>query len=318
MEKSTTRVGFDGTGWDLFKLYLFNALATISTLGIYSFWARTKVDRYMRQHTTFLGQRFDFHATGKERFLGFIKAAPIVLALFFAIKLPLQWWVFSEELSTFSTLIPIFVLLYVLGPFIFVGRIRFHLSRTSYNNIRFHFSGRVLELVKIFLIGIPLLIITLGFYSPWFNVRLRRFQYENTYYGNAGFKFDGTGSELFWIHLKGFLLIIPTFGFYTSWWQANVYNYYWNHLSVNGIRFKGNLQGGDLLVYLMLGYASIIASLGFAFPWIAVIFYKLFYEAISMEVEPDLTQILPEYDAGASALAEGFESALEALADVFD
>ncbi|PJZ78360.1 YjgN family protein [Leptospira neocaledonica] len=318
MENSTTRAKFDGDGWELLKLYLFNALATISTLGIYSFWARVRVERYLRQHTAFLGQRFDFHATGLERFLGFLKAAPIAIILFCAIKFPLQWWVFSPEFETFSNLIPAFLLLYLLGPFIFVGRLRFHLSRTSYNNIRFHFAGRVLELVKIFLVGIPLTILTFGFYSPWFTIRLKRFQIENTYYGNAGFKFDGTGGSLFWIHLKGFLLLLPTLGFYASWWQANVYNYYWNRTTVNGIRFKSNLKGEDVLVYTIISYVSILFTLGLAFPWIAVIWYKLFYEAISLEVEPDLSQIQPEYDKGASALAEGFESSLEALADIFD
>ncbi|TGL63280.1 YjgN family protein [Leptospira sarikeiensis] len=317
MEKSTIRARFDGAGWDLLKLYVFNILATISTLGIYTFWARVRVERYLRQHTIFLGQRLDFHGTGLERLIGFLKAAPIVLVLIGSIYFPLKWWVLPEEFQGFANLVPIFFLFYVLGPFIFVGRLRYHLSRTSYNNIRFHFTGRVLELVKIFLIGIPLTILTLGFYAPWFTIKVKKFQLENTYYGNAAFRFDGTGGALFWIHMKGILLMIPTLGFYGSWWQANIYNYYWNHTTVNGIRFKANLKGEDILVYSILSYMGIIFSLGLAFPWIAVIWYKLFYEAISLEVEPDLTQVQPEYDPGASALAEGFESALETLADIF-
>lgn len=316
-KKESTRLKFDGTGWELLKLYLFNALATISTLGVYSFWARVRVFRYLRQHLIFLGQRFDYHATGLERFIGFLKAAPIALIYYFALQTPLEYFA-PEDYKQFTPYITILIMFYTLIPFIYIGRIRFNLSRTSYNNIRFHFTGRVLEVIKIFLVGVPLIILTLGFYGPWFAVRLQKFNRENTYYGNVPFSFDGSGGELLWIHLKGVFFTLITFGIYSFWWQANVHNYYWNRTLVNGIRFKGDLKGEDMLVYTIVSYLLFLVTFFIATPWIAVIWIKLYMESISIEVAPDLSDIRPEFDVGASAMAEGFESALEAIAEIFD
>ncbi|MFB5650988.1 YjgN family protein [Leptospira wolffii] len=313
----SNRLKFDGDGWELLKLYLFNALATISTLGIYSFWARVKVFRYLRNHLIFFGQRFDYHATGKERLIGFIKAAPVALIYYFALKIPLDY-VLPEDYKQYAPYGAILIMFYTLLPFIYIGRTRYNLSRTSYNNIRFHFSGRVSEVVRIFLLGIPLIVLTIGIYAPWFSIRLQKFDKENTYYGTVPFSFDGIGTDLLWIHLKGIFFSILTCGIFVFWWQANIKNYYWNHTLVNGIRFKGDLRGEDIMVYTILSYLLLFFTVLIAAPWVAVIWLKLYLESVSIEVKPDLNHVGAGFDVGASALAEGFESALEAIAEIFD
>ena len=62
---------FKGKGSDLFFIYIVNILLTIVTLGIYSFWARVNVTKFIYQHIFFKGHSFDYHATGWEKFIGF-------------------------------------------------------------------------------------------------------------------------------------------------------------------------------------------------------------------------------------------------------
>ena len=63
-------IGFHGTGGGLFKIMLINWILTILTLGIYSFWGKTKVRRYLCEQSSFVGDRFYYHGTGGELFKG--------------------------------------------------------------------------------------------------------------------------------------------------------------------------------------------------------------------------------------------------------
>ncbi len=60
------RPSFHGSAGTLFGIQLINLLLTIVTLGIYSFWGKTKVRGYLWSQTEFEGDRFAYHGTGKE------------------------------------------------------------------------------------------------------------------------------------------------------------------------------------------------------------------------------------------------------------
>ena len=51
---------------------MVNLLLTIVTLGIYRFWAKTRIRRYLWSQTEFLGDRFEYTGTGKELLIGFL------------------------------------------------------------------------------------------------------------------------------------------------------------------------------------------------------------------------------------------------------
>ena len=78
MEQHETRqVTFYGEGAKLFGIYIVNILLTLVTLGLYYPWARAALLKYMYEESEFEGSRFTFHGTGKEMFIGFIKAIGI-------------------------------------------------------------------------------------------------------------------------------------------------------------------------------------------------------------------------------------------------
>ncbi|MEQ9363374.1 MAG: DUF898 family protein, partial [Leptospirales bacterium] len=46
MSDQDQRFSFRGTGGSLFGIYIVNMILTAVTLGIYSFWARVKIQKY--------------------------------------------------------------------------------------------------------------------------------------------------------------------------------------------------------------------------------------------------------------------------------
>ena len=68
------RPTFHGTGGTLFGIHIVNTLLTIVTLGVYYFWAKTRLRRYLFSQTEIEGDRFAYHGTGRELLLGTLKA----------------------------------------------------------------------------------------------------------------------------------------------------------------------------------------------------------------------------------------------------
>ena len=82
---------FDGNFRGLLPIVLVNLLLTIITLGLYRFWARTKVRKYLWGSVRLHGDAFEYTGTGKELFIGFL----IVLFLVF---LPLGFVFFQAQI----------------------------------------------------------------------------------------------------------------------------------------------------------------------------------------------------------------------------
>jgi uncharacterized membrane protein YjgN (DUF898 family) len=309
------RLIYHGKGGELFILFLKNFFLTVITVGIYSFWARTNVQKYFASRLEWSDERFSFHGTGKERFIGFVKAAGLLilaLLLLYVIKqlllfVPIPYFsMIVEYLLTFSLLIG-------LIPFIIVGNRRYLTSRTAYRNLRFGFDGRSLEVAKIYLKGVALTIITLGIYYPWFFAEKEAYLIGNTRYGNTHFGFESDGKEIFFIYLKGIFLSIITLGIYASWFMADLQNYIWNRTSVQGKKFQSDITGGRIFGNILLSYLIIIITFGFGFAWVVVRMSKLFTETISLEAEVDFTTIEAQADLTASATSEGVEALANAL-----
>src|SRR4051812_35134108 len=68
----------------LFRICYVNLILTILTVGIYRFWAKTRLRRYTWRHVSVGGERFEYTGTGKELLKGFLKA---VLVLFLPLVL---------------------------------------------------------------------------------------------------------------------------------------------------------------------------------------------------------------------------------------
>ncbi len=310
---------FGGIGGELFKIYLVNVLLTMVTFGIYRFWAKVKVRKYIYHKLSFMGASFDFHATGKELCSAFLKGAVVVglaFAVYVGIGILLELFLPAIVAGIISQII-FFVAFVVIQPFIAIGKRRFLCNRSSWNSLRFRFVGTYKELFKINVKGFLFIILTLGLYLPFFICNQLRYFTDKTSYGNQGFSFSGESKAFAMIYLKGFLLSILTLGIYSFWFQAKLHRYVCGNIFVSGFSFKSNITGGKIFTVTLTNILLIICTLGIAIPWAIVNLIKLYADSTLLEGTPDLAMVQGKEDSGASALADGLSEAADALGEVF-
>lgn len=196
-EPRTHRFFFRGKGGTLFGIHIVNLFLTLITLGIYSFWAKTKVRNYLWSHTEFMGDRLAYHGTGLELFKGYLKAIVVFGLPYFALTngpqlfgAPFEWQLAGQALSGLLGLL-------FLLPVVLVAIRRYRLSRTSWRGIRFSFRGKFWAFIQIWLKGWFLTVITLGLYYPYFETNQQGFFISKSHLGNRSFRFHGEGSYLF-------------------------------------------------------------------------------------------------------------------------
>ncbi len=309
-EPTTARqLSFYGQGGSLFGIHIVNILLAIITLGIYYFWGKVRVRNYMHSQTEFEGDRFAYHGTGKELFFGWLKAM-VFLIVIGGLSFGIQLFGKSFTSQIIGTLILYVGILFLFFPVAIVGAWRFKLSRTSWRGIRFSFRGHTREFFRIYFPGMFLTLITLGFYSPYFEVRLRKFLVNQSYFGNAQFQFDGNGRDLFWGNFWAIVLAIPTLGIYPFWYAATRHRYFWSRTTFSTAQFRSTMLGGDLFVFQLVNGLLLIFTLGLAQPWVLVRSARFTFERILLEGDLDLDVI--EQDArDASATGEGMTDFLD-------
>jgi uncharacterized membrane protein YjgN (DUF898 family) len=297
------RLFFHGTGGTLFGIHIVNVLLTIVTLGVYYFWAKTRVRVYMLSQAEFEGDRFAWHGTGKELLIGFLKA----MLIFF---IPLSVLGVIKDVPDLSA--PLHLLAAILGyalvvivlPLAMVGSRRYRLSRISWRGIRFSFRGPAWDFVKIFIVGSILTSLTLGLYYPFFDTRRYAFMTSHAWFGNRRFRFDGERSELFGPFLLTLPLVLPTLGLVLFWYWARKRRFFWDHTAVDEARFRCTVTGGRLALLTLGNVALLVCTLGLGWPWVKVRNARFTCATLTIDGPLDLDQIQQDAQA-ASTTGEG-------------
>src|SRR6056297_4326250 len=89
---------YAGERGPLFKLAVVTAMLTIVTLGIYRFWAKTRIRKYVWSSVSGGRDAFEYTGTGIEKFLGFLMAI-VILAIYLGI---VQMILFYFGMTLFS------------------------------------------------------------------------------------------------------------------------------------------------------------------------------------------------------------------------
>jgi len=315
---SPTPFQFLKNNGEFFKLYLKTLLFSVFTLGIYSFWGRVAITRYIYNHTSFGKQAFDYHATGKEMFIGFLKGIGILAAaagIFFGLITVIPF------LRMPLTVIVYLGVLLFLAPFIMIGKWRFWLSRSSYCNVRFSNSGEYNELRGIWIRGLLLSMLTIGFYLPVLQNRIQKYFTNHTRFGTLKFAYSGKDGEYFKMAIVGMLLTIVTLGIYSFWYAAKLNRYIMSHTTINGRAFKSTMTGGSLFYLSISNLFIVLFTLTLGFPVAVNRMYAYFFSNITLDANPDdLATVAATMDSGASAFASGLEEAAnvaDAVAGIF-
>jgi uncharacterized membrane protein YjgN (DUF898 family) len=297
------RPTFHGRGATLAGIHVVNVLLILTTLGIYYFWARTRVRRYLFSQTEIERDRFAYHGTGKELLLGTLKAALVFGVPVLLMNVVSEAPAVPEPVQIGTGLIAA-LLFFVFLPVALVGGRRYRLARTSWRGIRFSFRGSVREIMRIFLRGTLYTVLTLGLYYPFFLVARQKFLVSHSYFGNERFEFDGRGRDLFRPFLVSILLTLPTLGVCWIWYVARKRRYFWDHTTFGTARFSCTVTGVALLGLWVVNTLLLVGTLGVAWPWVRVRSIHFAFRNLAMVGALELERI--EQDAqSVSAIGEG-------------
>lgn len=289
----------------LFRIVYVNLILTILTLGIYRFWAKTKLRRYIWRHLVVGGESFEYTGTGKELLLGFLKAVLVLLPPLVIIGL-LELFIGSPWDAIIGVL-KYLAIAVVFAAGTYAAR-RYRMSRTTWSGIRFHQAGSPWEYARLYVKGVLLTLVTFGLYVPYFGMRLQAYETVNLHLGSEPFRFTGVGRDLFkrwlvvWLLLLVSLALAAVMAFLVAqqfagaanqgdsldvsslapfgalllayllllpvllWYRAAALRYYAAHTSLAGVRFAMTVRGRSLLGFYLMNGLILVVSLGILFP----------------------------------------------------
>ena len=294
------RLRFHGKGRSLFGVFVVNTLLTLLTFGVYYFWGRAKIRRYMHSQTALHDSRFSNTTTGGELCVGWIKAVLLIVTITVLSEVPSFFW--ENTTHEWITLIAFYgLLLFLFLPMALVGSWRFRLSRTSWRGIRLSFRGDVKKFFKIYYVGLLKTLFTLGFYYPYFETKMRRFMTQDTRFGTGRFDFSGRGRDLFGPFAMCMLLSPFTLFLCWVWYSARKTRYYWAHTTLEGIPFLSTVGASRLLSLKVGNFILLVLSLGLAWPWVAVRNSRFWCAHLALAWQPDFSRVAQDFsDAGAT------------------
>ncbi len=198
-EAPVHRLHHDGRSGELFVIFLVNLALSIVTLGIYRFWGRTRIRRYVWSQTSLLGEPLEYTGRGIELFLGFLFALVLIYGpiagLFFwlDVELPESGEEFGgaklNSLIVFIAILllatPILMLFYYVALF---AAYRYRIGRTSWLGIRGGMEGSAWRYGFLGL-GLGFLnVLTLGWTKPWADSVVFKYRLGRTWFGNGQFQ----------------------------------------------------------------------------------------------------------------------------------
>jgi uncharacterized membrane protein YjgN (DUF898 family) len=304
------RLSFHGVGGTLFGIHIVNVFLTIVTLGIYFFWGKARVRRYLWSQTAIAGDRFAFHGTGRELLIGFLKALLVfavpLVALSIVQNAPSMWGVVRVLAYLLAYLI-----VAVFYPLAIVGARRYRLSRSSWRGIRFSFRGSVKEFIKLFVVNSIITSVTLGLWYPIFDTKRYAFLTSNSWFGNRRFDFDGGHFQLFKSFLLALVLTPFTLGLCWFWYVAKKRRFYWGHTTFGASRYQYAATGGAILRLVLLNLVIVLGTLGLAWPWAKVRSARFLARNLTL-VGPLALESIQQDAQAASATGEGLAGLLDA------
>lgn len=320
------RASFGGNAKEYFGIWIVNVLLTIVTLGIYSAWAKVRRNRYFYGNTVLLGQTFEYHAKGKQIFIGRL----IVFGFL----------IITQIVTTVAPLAALVVtpLLILAFPWFLMRGLRFNARVTSYRNVRFDFVGTYGGAFKAVFLGGLVTIVSLGILAPiaarWFY----RYVFDNLRYGDRPFSTDltlggfykalgvaigvaliglvvlaglafaisgtspenamsgsmGTVSVWHWA-IIGFVIVYAVAGLF---YRAMVRNIVWSAITIDRRHSLYSDLGRRRYAWIAISNVIVtFATLGLMRPWAAVRLQRYLAEHTAIHVDGDIGVVIDQVRA---------------------
>ena len=210
---------YSGTSKELFPLALKTGALTLITLGIYRFWAKTKIREYIWSSTSLEGDRFEYHGTGLEKFLGFLFAIVILaiyiglvqaILIFFGLNLFTQP---ETDVQAFLQIGAIYINVLALLPLIAFATYRarrYKMLRTSWRGIRCGMDNGAWGYVWRSILYTLLALVSLGILTPLMSFKLEKYMADRSYFGNTQVTQHGKWTDLY-RYMKPLALFVVLF-----------------------------------------------------------------------------------------------------------
>lgn len=275
---------FVGRGGALLRLYVVNLLLTVVTLGVYSFWGRTRVRQYLWSRTLALGEPLEYTGTGWQLFRSFL----VVVSLFFGFNVAVTLLsLVSLEASLIAGMVFGTVMM-LLWPYAVYCALRFRFSRTCWRGIHGRLTGNPVEYAAQAWVRGMLTVATLGVFAPWARAFLTKFVVDNAFLGTGRFRFRGGTRDLArpymgcWI-MGCLSLIMMVYGFYREAaimilgvfglilarfiYRVAYINWIVSGLSIGDAVFRGRLTVPGYVGLCVSNALLVAATLGIFLPW---------------------------------------------------
>ena len=319
-------------------LSLENALLSLITLGIYSFWGKTEVRHRIWNAVRINGEPLEYTGTGMELFLGFLIAAAAIIGITLGYVL-VVFALFGEGMVAELLMLPLYVVFFWLAGYAIYRAHRYRLRRTRWRGIRGTLAGSPARYANVSFLTALTLPFTLGWTHPWRKAKLHRIITNDTRVGSEPLQFDPEASATalyrkfapFW--LAGMLLYVlvvvavmsgnqsttltlaPFAALLLLLWLALRFHAFWFHWAaantmLQNARFSLNITPGGLFRLFLGNFFILVLSLGILKPVVQKRLARHFVENLRLDGPVDLKRIAQAGDS--------LEKTGEGLAEFFD
>lgn len=261
---------YDGRAGELAGIAMTNGLLTLATLGIYRFWGKTRIRRYLWGHITFENDRLEYTGLGRELFLGFLVALLFML-VFFGSFTGLSL-IFSASLGLniaiqFLQVLAIFMLIPVA---IYRAR-RYRLSRTQWRGIRLGQTGSSWRYALLSFGWLLVSMLTMGLAANVHGARTQAYRTNHTWFGDKRFEFRGNAGDLFAPWFVAWFLMPFTLGLSMIWYRVKEFRYFTASTRMGALEFRSELKTRRVLLIFLIMYLVMAAIFGLAAGVISIV-----------------------------------------------
>jgi uncharacterized membrane protein YjgN (DUF898 family) len=234
---------------------IVNLLLTIVTLGVFRFWARTRIRRFLWANTQLAGEAFEYTGTGGELLRGFLRALLVFLPLVLLIAFGQLFLPGAAETGVTVAAYLLLGFLSLVGGF---AAQRYQLRRSTWRGIRFGMDGSPFAYARQMAWRWLLLPFTMFLMLPWIASAGLHRTLGRARFGSLPFSFRGEGGVLFpWM-----VLAVGAFWIALLPGMAVAGGLIWTTIR---IAIGDEPARADMAAAVLAGTVAIFAVLAFAF-----------------------------------------------------
>ena len=207
---------YDGRVGELYRIFLLNLLLTIVTLGIWRFWAVTRMRRYVWSRTAGLGERFEYDGTGMQLFLGWLLALGVLIGLVLVAGLLSHLLQGAGPIVAVLPILALYAVILILTMGAVFSAQRYRLGHTIWRGIRGGMQGSMITYGLWSALYSLASLFTAFQLHPWAALRLYERRINASFMGNQRFAASCRAGEVYLKFLAAFagfvVLAIVVFG----------------------------------------------------------------------------------------------------------